>query len=75
VQSIYFGYRIGEISCPTRYEADSSSINFKRSVSYGLEVLNTSLKFVLQRIGLKKYSIFDRTGRNLKDHKDTNGLI
>jgi glycosyltransferase involved in cell wall biosynthesis len=67
VQSIYFGYRIGEISCPTRYTADSSSINFKRSVSYGLEVLRTSLKFVFQRIGLKKFSIFDKTGRKLKD--------
>ncbi len=67
-QAIYFGYRIGEISCPTRYDKDSSSINFKRSISYGLGVLNTSLKLVFHRMGLKKYLIFDKTGRHLKDY-------
>jgi len=65
VQAIYFGYRIGEISCPTRYDIDSSSINFKRSISYGLGVLHTSLKFVVQKAGFKRYPIFERTGRHL----------
>jgi len=64
-QAIYFGYRIGEISCPTRYDIDSSSINFKRSISYGLGVLHTSLKFVVQKAGFKRYPIFERTGRHL----------
>lgn len=61
-QSIYFGYRIGEISCPTKYFEEASSINFSRSVEYGLRVVATSFKFRLQKWGLAKYSIFDREG-------------
>lgn len=57
-QITYFGYRIGEISCPTKYFPEASSINFSRSVRYGFGVLLTSLKFVLQKWGLKKFSIF-----------------
>jgi hypothetical protein len=49
VQTIYFNYQIGEISCPTKYFAEASSISFKRSVKYGLGVLWTSLKFRMQR--------------------------
>jgi len=74
-QAIYFGYRIGEISCPTRYDKDSSSINFKRSLIYGFGVLLTSLKVVIQRIGLRKYSIFDKTGRKLTDYQNMNGKV
>jgi len=48
-QIIYAGYSIGEISCPTLYNADSSSINFSRSLVYGLGVLKTSLIFRLNR--------------------------
>src|SRR5262245_48906318 len=44
-QIIYFGYRVGEVSCPTRYFAEASSINFRRSVTYGFGVLGTSLAF------------------------------
>src|SRR4030095_12216232 len=58
-QAIYFNYRIGEISCPTKYFAEASSISFKRSVKYGLGVLWTSLKFRLQKIGLAKFRVFD----------------
>ena len=50
-QIIYGGYSIGEIACPTRYEAESSSINFQRSMIYGFGVLKTSLKFRLNRLG------------------------
>jgi glycosyltransferase involved in cell wall biosynthesis len=57
-QTVYFGFRIGEISCPTKYFAEASSINFLRSVVYGLGVLNTSLQFRLQRMRLIKCSIF-----------------
>jgi len=64
-QAIYFGYRIGEISCPTRYDADSSSISFGRSTRYGLGVLRTSFQLMLQRAGLKKYAIFENNGRGL----------
>ena len=50
----YFGYRIGEVSCPTRYFEEASSISFWPSVRYGLGVLSTSLKFrVHKTLGLK----------------------
>ncbi|MEK6758543.1 MAG: glycosyltransferase family 2 protein [Deltaproteobacteria bacterium] len=65
-QVVYFGFRIGEISCPTKYFTEASSINFKRSVIYGLGVLSTALHFKLQRLGIRKYPIFDRNGRHLK---------
>lgn len=58
VQAIYFGYRIGEITCPTKYFPEASSINFRRSVAYGLGVLSTAIKFRLQRMGLGRFSIF-----------------
>jgi glycosyltransferase involved in cell wall biosynthesis len=50
-QIIYAEYSIGEISCPTRYNDDSSSINFARSVIYGMGVIKTSLLFRLNRWG------------------------
>ena len=53
-QAIYFGFRIGEISCPTKYFAEASSINFRRSVTYGLGVLRTALNLRLKRWGLAK---------------------
>lgn len=61
-QSLYFGFKIGEISCPTKYFEDASSINFSRSVKYGLGVLATSLKYVLDKAGVKKYPIFKAGG-------------
>jgi glycosyltransferase involved in cell wall biosynthesis len=65
VQAVYFGFRIGEISCPTKYFEEASSINFKRSVVYGIGVLTTALKYFLQKIGLAKFPIFDEKGRHL----------
>jgi glycosyltransferase involved in cell wall biosynthesis len=59
-QAIYFGFRIGEISCPARYMPEASSINFRRSVIYGCGVLKTSLEFRLQRAGLAQPKIFQR---------------
>jgi glycosyltransferase involved in cell wall biosynthesis len=59
-QIIWFGYRIGEVSCPTRYSADASSINFRRSVVYGLGVLKTAVQFRLQKWGLYASPIFIR---------------
>src|SRR5512138_277035 len=59
VQAIRFGFRIGEISCPTRYLEESSSINFRRSVVYGLGVLASSVKFRLHALGLAKYPFLD----------------
>ncbi|MBU5637902.1 glycosyltransferase family 2 protein [Geomonas sp. Red69] len=57
-QIIWSGYRIGEVTCPTKYFEDASSINFKRSVIYGLGVLKTSLQFRLQKLGLLKSPLF-----------------
>ena len=57
-QIIFGGYAIGEISCPTRYMKDSSSINFSSSVTYGLGVLKTSLLFRLHRWGFVRSSLF-----------------
>lgn len=57
-QTIYQGFRIGELSCPTRYFPEASSINFKRSVIYGLGVLLTSAQFRLHRMGIQKFDIF-----------------
>ncbi len=64
-QCIYFGYRIGEISCPTKYFDQASSINFSRSIKYGCGVLATTLKCSLQKLGLAHYRLFSPTGRKL----------
>ncbi len=60
-QAIYFGFRIGEVSCPTRYFPEASSINFRRSVIYGLGVLRTSVAFRLQKLGLANFAIFEKS--------------
>jgi len=57
-QAIYYGFQVGEVSCPTRYFAEASSINFSRSVTYGIGVLATSLRFRLQRIGAIRSKLF-----------------
>ena len=64
-QVVYFKFKIGEISCPTRYFEEASSINFARSVKYGLGVLITSLKFRLQRMHAGSFRIFALDGRRL----------
>ena len=65
-QCAYFGFRIGEVSCPTKYFPEASSINFQRSVKYGLGVLGTTLQFALQKWGLGRFRIFDPEGRRLE---------
>ena len=65
-QALHFGYRIGEISCPTRYMAEASSINFPRSVRYGFAVLGVTAKFLAEKWGIAKPLIFSTTGRILK---------
>jgi glycosyltransferase involved in cell wall biosynthesis len=58
-QIAFAGYEIGEVTCPTKYFDDASSINFKRSVQYGLGVLRVSLCYRLQRWGIAKFKIFE----------------
>jgi glycosyltransferase involved in cell wall biosynthesis len=57
-QAVAFGFEIGEISCPTRYFPEASSINFRRSCRYGVDVLLTGLKYRLWRWGLWEPEIF-----------------
>jgi len=65
-QCVYFGFRIGEVSCPTKYFEEASSINFRRSVVYGLGVILTTLQFTLQKWGLGRFSMFSPKGRKLE---------
>jgi glycosyltransferase involved in cell wall biosynthesis len=58
-QAVVAGARIGEVSCPTRYQADASSINVRRSIKYGMGVLRTSLQYRLLKAGLRHYSYLD----------------
>jgi glycosyltransferase involved in cell wall biosynthesis len=68
-QCAYFGFRIGEVSCPTKYFPEASSINFRRSVKYGLGVLGTTLAFALKSWGIGSWRIFDPQGRRLETTK------
>jgi glycosyltransferase involved in cell wall biosynthesis len=65
-QCVYFGFRIGEVSCPTKYFEEASSINFRRSVKYGLGVLLTSLQFTLSKWGLVRLPRFNPQGKKLE---------
>ena len=64
-EAVYFGFKIGEVSCPTRYFEDASSINFRRSVKYGFGVLAIAAKYLLQKWGLRNFSIFSDGGRKI----------
>ncbi|MCB0666506.1 MAG: glycosyltransferase family 2 protein, partial [Saprospiraceae bacterium] len=57
-QIIYADFKIGEITCPARYEKESSSINFRKSVTYGLGVLRVSIMHCLQNLGLAKFDLY-----------------
>jgi len=57
----YAGFAIGEISCPTKYDEHSSSINFTRSIKYGMGVIKTSLQFFIQKAGWYNFKIFQKS--------------
>lgn len=57
-QITYAGYDIAEVTCPTKYFAEASSINFSRSTTYGFGVLDTSLKHFFNKLGLMKSKIY-----------------
>jgi glycosyltransferase involved in cell wall biosynthesis len=65
-QAVAFGFNIGEVSCPTRYFPEASSINLRRSVTYGLGVLGTALRYRLHRWGILRCRLFEREGRRLQ---------
>jgi hypothetical protein len=57
-QIVWLGYTIAEVSCPTRYFAEASSINFSRSVKYGVGCLKTALTFRLAKMKLTRHPLF-----------------
>lgn len=61
----YHGYKIGELSCPTKYFPEASSINFARSCKYGFGVLGVSLKYFLAYTGIYKSKIFRKDAKKL----------
>lgn len=66
LQVFYFGFSVREISCPALYNKDSSTINFPRSVKYGIGVLLTGTKYMIAKTGLVKISIFDKGGKKIQ---------
>jgi len=71
-QSVAFGFKIAEVPVPTRYFPEASSVNFRRSVIYGLSTLNVARKYVLHRLGLRRYPIFRRRLESVlsREHKE-----
>jgi glycosyltransferase involved in cell wall biosynthesis len=65
VQAVAAGFRIGEISVPTRYFEEASSVNFQRSVTYGLATLNVLRRYLLHRTGVRTYPQFSRQLRDI----------
>jgi len=65
-QILWFGYTIGEISCPSRYAAEASSINFRRSVKYGFGCLFTAMTYRLAQMRLISLPRFPRNARSPK---------
>jgi hypothetical protein len=70
VQAVAFGFKIAEITCPTRYEPESSSISFRRSVKYGFGVLSTALSYRMKRLGVAAPRFLDAGGRRLAAIRD-----
>ena len=65
LQTMYFGFNVGEVSCPAKYFDDASSISFRRSVTYGIGVIHTSIKYFMSKRGSKLYQIFNPDGGKL----------
>ncbi|NRA50268.1 MAG: glycosyltransferase family 2 protein, partial [Phaeodactylibacter sp.] len=59
-QIIYGGFHIAEVTCPTKYFEEASSINFARSSKYGMGVLRVSLSHLLQRLKLARFKIYEQ---------------
>jgi len=74
VQAVHFGFRIGEISCPTRYFPEASSINLPRSVTYGMGVLGTAATFRLHRMGIINSKLFNGNEGRLTEPTEANAL-
>lgn len=75
LQALFFDFKVGEISCPTRYEKDSSSINFKRSLTYGFGVLMTAIQYRLTKSKMLPSRIFRKNGRKILEQKDAENKL
>jgi glycosyltransferase involved in cell wall biosynthesis len=64
-QTLYFGFNVGEVSCPALYFDDASSISFSRSVTYGLGVMGTAMKYAFAKRGMGHFNIFHPNGKKL----------
>ena len=64
-QTLYFGFDLGEVSCPALYFDDASSISFSRSVIYGMGVMKTALKYAMAKRGISHFNIFNPNGKRL----------
>jgi glycosyltransferase involved in cell wall biosynthesis len=67
VQAVHFGFKIAEVTCPTKYFEEASSIGFSKSVRYGLGVLGAAAQFRLARLGLAKPGFLSADGKRLGD--------
>jgi glycosyltransferase involved in cell wall biosynthesis len=70
-QSLFAGFRVGEVSCPAKYFPEASSINFRRSIKYGFGCLLTAIQFRLHRLGIKKFKIFKAINYGQQDDSIT----
>ena len=64
-QTLYFGFDVGEVSCPALYFPDASSISFSRSVTYGIGVMQTAMKYACAKRGMGHFKIFNPNGKKL----------
>ncbi|BAV07723.1 Glycosyltransferase involved in cell wall bisynthesis [Filimonas lacunae] len=74
-QIFYKGFEIAEVTCPTKYFKEASSINFKRSSIYGLGVLRVSLQYFLQKIHLGSFRIFKNMAYHSVPKRETVSII
>jgi hypothetical protein len=64
-QTLYFGFDVGGVSCPALYFDDASSISFSQSVTYGLRVIETSIKYAMAKRGMGHFKVFNPYGKRL----------
>jgi hypothetical protein len=65
VQTVHFGFKIAEVTCPTKYFEEASSIGFSKSVRYGLGVLGAAMQFRMSRLGFGTPRFLAADGRKL----------
>jgi len=58
IQAVYWGFKMGDLPVPCRYMSEASSVNFSRSIVYGLGTIKTLFQFILQKLHLMKFDLF-----------------